>query len=145
MIRRPPRSTRTDTLFPYTTLFRSHVGSSAGDRLYPNAFWPQNLVSTLAGQESGRTPGQRTRRHQRPYSGNQCGHHQAGHGSNGTCARRCWAGSGKDADRKSVVEGKRVEGRVDIGGRRMIKKERKRKGEGEGGKTKKKEKKTKRK
>src|SRR3546814_12225951 len=25
MIRRPPRSTRTDTLFPYTTLFRSHV------------------------------------------------------------------------------------------------------------------------
>src|SRR3546814_3081720 len=26
MIRRPPRSTRTDTLFPYTTLFRSTVG-----------------------------------------------------------------------------------------------------------------------
>src|SRR3546814_13818654 len=25
MIRRPPRSTHTDTLFPYTTLFRSHV------------------------------------------------------------------------------------------------------------------------
>src|SRR3546814_10286747 len=25
MIRRPPRSTRTDTLFPYTTLFRSAV------------------------------------------------------------------------------------------------------------------------
>src|SRR3546814_7154402 len=24
MYRRPPRSTRTDTLFPYTTLFRSH-------------------------------------------------------------------------------------------------------------------------
>src|SRR3546814_12273802 len=24
MIRRPPRSTRTDTLFPYTTLFRAH-------------------------------------------------------------------------------------------------------------------------
>src|SRR3546814_3361484 len=28
MIRRPPRSTRTDTLFPYTTLFRSHRGYS---------------------------------------------------------------------------------------------------------------------
>src|SRR3546814_20787712 len=27
MIRRPPRSTRTDTLFPYTTLFRSPVGA----------------------------------------------------------------------------------------------------------------------
>src|SRR3546814_14720381 len=26
MIRRPPRSTRTDTLFPYTTLFRSSTG-----------------------------------------------------------------------------------------------------------------------
>src|SRR3546814_3332643 len=27
MIRRPPRSTRTDTLFPYTTLFRSQLGA----------------------------------------------------------------------------------------------------------------------
>src|SRR3546814_12099503 len=30
MIRRPPRSTRTDTLFPYTTLFRSHVARRRG-------------------------------------------------------------------------------------------------------------------
>src|SRR3546814_1022461 len=30
MIRRPPRSTRTDTLFPYTTLFRSHNALGAG-------------------------------------------------------------------------------------------------------------------
>src|SRR3546814_10858209 len=30
MIRRPPRSTRTDTLFPYTTLFRSDI--EAGQR-----------------------------------------------------------------------------------------------------------------
>src|SRR3546814_6373988 len=29
MIRRPPRSTRTDTLFPYTTLFRSDAGAGA--------------------------------------------------------------------------------------------------------------------
>src|SRR3546814_20052331 len=29
MIRRPPRSTRTDTLFPYTTLFRSPSSTSA--------------------------------------------------------------------------------------------------------------------
>src|SRR3546814_18195068 len=28
MIRRPPRSTRTDTLFPYTTLFRSRLRSA---------------------------------------------------------------------------------------------------------------------
>src|SRR3546814_21194699 len=32
MIRRPPRSTRTDTLFPYTTLFRS-VFDRAADRV----------------------------------------------------------------------------------------------------------------
>src|SRR3546814_1194526 len=30
MIRRPPRSTRTDTLFPYTTLFRSTTLSYSG-------------------------------------------------------------------------------------------------------------------
>src|SRR3546814_272725 len=43
MSRRPPRSTRTDTLFPYTTLFRSAkpiVGCHANDgfrlRLYPS-------------------------------------------------------------------------------------------------------------
>src|SRR3546814_3851409 len=36
MIRRPPRSTRTDTLFPYTTLFRSlgHLlARQVGDRI----------------------------------------------------------------------------------------------------------------
>src|SRR3546814_3054167 len=33
MIRRPPRSTRTDTLFPYTTLFRS-IGESANILLH---------------------------------------------------------------------------------------------------------------
>src|SRR3546814_20442539 len=33
MIRRPPRSTRTDTLFPYTTLFRSQADRVAGDRI----------------------------------------------------------------------------------------------------------------
>src|SRR3546814_2919913 len=32
MIRRPPRSTRTDTLFPYTTLFRSSVRCSSETR-----------------------------------------------------------------------------------------------------------------
>src|SRR3546814_3981768 len=32
MIRRPPRSTRTDTLFPYTTLFRSYRPPGAARR-----------------------------------------------------------------------------------------------------------------
>src|SRR3546814_16128286 len=42
MIRRPPRSTRTDTLFPYTTLFRSHIGEiilqAAADLEVPSGF-----------------------------------------------------------------------------------------------------------
>src|SRR3546814_4354204 len=36
MIRRPPRSTRTDTLFPYTTLFRSNdiiIGGDGADTI----------------------------------------------------------------------------------------------------------------
>src|SRR3546814_3582915 len=32
MLRRPPRSTRTDTLFPYTTLFRSARAAAGHDR-----------------------------------------------------------------------------------------------------------------
>src|SRR3546814_13610852 len=49
MIRRPPRSTRTDTLFPYTTLFRS-VGSVAigGVTLNPGAL-PQTISSDGTG------------------------------------------------------------------------------------------------
>src|SRR3546814_11783145 len=35
MIRRPPRSTRTDTLFPYTTLFRSPADSMLTDPQHP--------------------------------------------------------------------------------------------------------------
>src|SRR3546814_11929075 len=35
MIRQPPRSTRTDTLFPYTTLFRSRLAGDGGEALYP--------------------------------------------------------------------------------------------------------------
>src|SRR3546814_6051057 len=35
MIRRPPRSTRTDTLFPYTTLFRSRLGHPAAEERVP--------------------------------------------------------------------------------------------------------------
>src|SRR3546814_10802872 len=43
MIRRPPRSTRTDTLFPYTPLFRSCCGASvhrASDLLTGSAHLP---------------------------------------------------------------------------------------------------------
>src|SRR3546814_4643402 len=46
MIRRPPRSTRTDTLFPYTTLFRSFFwpsGSSHGDVYLLNCRIPPEI------------------------------------------------------------------------------------------------------
>src|SRR3546814_8389829 len=36
MLRRPPRSTRTDTLFPYTTLFRSQEEGRCFDKLSTN-------------------------------------------------------------------------------------------------------------
>src|SRR3546814_19177072 len=39
MIRRPPRSTRTDTLFPYTTLFRSIPSSLYCFSFAPNPDW----------------------------------------------------------------------------------------------------------
>src|SRR3546814_3369570 len=42
MLRRPPRSTRTDTLFPYTTLFRSHVTSS--DKVTPQSLRFERLL-----------------------------------------------------------------------------------------------------
>src|SRR3546814_13939691 len=48
MIRRPPRSTRTDTLFPYTTLFRSIIASkSRVDGTF--AEWAQALVAEKLG------------------------------------------------------------------------------------------------
>src|SRR3546814_5827418 len=61
MIRRPPRSTRTDTLFPYTTLFRSPywinmgamaISTLAGARLIanaPDAPWLDGLLPFLKG------------------------------------------------------------------------------------------------
>src|SRR3546814_6622490 len=40
MIRRPPKSTRTDTLFPYTTLFRSYHDLRSGEVFLPGALAP---------------------------------------------------------------------------------------------------------
>src|SRR3546814_12196616 len=47
MIRRPPRSTRTDTLFPYTTLFRSLA------RLSQRPNWNPVVYGCLVETESG--------------------------------------------------------------------------------------------
>src|SRR3546814_15650436 len=58
MIRRPPRSTRTDTLFPYTTLFRS-LGDEAGagaDRADPVAGQAERLGEAVE-LDDGVAPG----------------------------------------------------------------------------------------
>src|SRR3546814_4539998 len=47
MIRRPPRSTRTDTLFPYTTLFRSWFPFGRGPRVCIGAGFAQQEVMTV--------------------------------------------------------------------------------------------------
>src|SRR3546814_730551 len=41
MIRRPPRSTRTDTLFPYTTLFRAPLCADAAPMVRPHGRAPR--------------------------------------------------------------------------------------------------------
>src|SRR3546814_7882079 len=58
MIRRPPRSTRTDTLFPYTTLFRSLLAHLPIPRLIPRLklwsrllFFPSLLLRAFRSEE----------------------------------------------------------------------------------------------
>src|SRR3546814_16457554 len=51
MIRRPPRSTRTDTLFPYTTLFRSPSQSAPATNLFP----ADGAASAPEGADASRT------------------------------------------------------------------------------------------
>src|SRR3546814_9380951 len=48
MIRRPPRSTRTDTLFPYTTRFRSSGGRAR------SAPWPPSRTTRDGGRAASR-------------------------------------------------------------------------------------------
>src|SRR3546814_21090403 len=47
MIRRPPRSTRTDTLFPYTTLFRSSQPSARSHSLARNQLGRSRTINML--------------------------------------------------------------------------------------------------
>src|SRR3546814_13814714 len=60
MIRRPPRSTRTDTLFPYTTLFRSKedraVETDATDRLQGHSGRRLGIVAQLEEPALGLAP-----------------------------------------------------------------------------------------
>src|SRR3546814_13161241 len=118
MIRQPPRATRTDTLFPYTTLFRSQQTpiarrvverrALARDALRSADLHPEARVLHELEQETEGLlldPGAGV--DAPPVIDDQ--------------------GPGQPAqeDRKSVVEGKSVSVRVDLGGRRYIKKKNK--------------------
>src|SRR3546814_20757227 len=115
MIRRPPRSTRTDTLFPYTTLFRSlclQTAALCGACARRGLIHVRRTRVRGEGQarrvRRGRTPACRWCRRSRSYSTSPC-----------AAARRGFrAGPG---DRKSVGEGKSVSVRVEPGGGRYIK------------------------
>src|SRR3546814_8592496 len=61
MIRRPPRSTRTDTLFPYTTLFRSPGGGPYRGAA-PDARPHRRGTAVRQPAESDRRAGRRERR-----------------------------------------------------------------------------------
>src|SRR3546814_20676349 len=105
MIRRPPRSTRTDTLFPYTTLFRSGTGINIDE------------------SHDGATFGILTGYHFPLGPGAIIGIGTSTMFSNNSKKFTRGADSFKIAeDRKSVVKGKSVSVRVDLGGRRIIKK-----------------------
>src|SRR3546814_4091505 len=67
MIRRPPRSTRTDTLFPYTTLFRSR--------------FRRNALRRIHGRPVGRGAASRQHRIARPAQALQGAGHPGGGGT----------------------------------------------------------------
>src|SRR3546814_17853839 len=122
MIRRPPRSTRTDTLFPYTTLCRSSrdedvllerwrdavvqlralvLPDDDGDPGLPN------YGSSFRESDSAPVPARDLPFGVPPFLGNDA-----------------WgrARHPPRRDRKRVVEGKSVSERVDLGGRSILKK-----------------------
>src|SRR3546814_15329644 len=112
MIRRPPRSTRTDTLFPYTTLFRSGVARRAEGGAEP----------AHPGRPHGR--GQRYRRRGRLSRVEGSG---LRHRPDIACERRHGHAVVRVAPlrlkeaRMRAVEGKFVSVSVDLGGRSLIK------------------------
>src|SRR3546814_5287937 len=55
MIRRPPRSTRTDTLFPYTTLFRSTMNHTDTSPIKLRKNWNAREMQALFDERAGRT------------------------------------------------------------------------------------------
>src|SRR3546814_11007209 len=124
MIRRPPRSTRTDTLFPYTTLFRS-ADRKPGAATHAAQERPDNVARTLWSGD-GAWPPPHDDRGSSACTGNPAGSHdRAGarhdHHVAARLDSRDEGSCGPERARKSVVTGKGGSVRVDLGGRRDIK------------------------
>src|SRR3546814_19996710 len=120
MIRRPPRSTRTDTLFPYTTLFRSRrcaagcpSRTTSRHRMPIISESPEPVLYIMLNKARSRCPAQLSR------SGASRMALISGRDENPTIERALRLG-----DRKSVGKGTRVSDRVELGGRGVGKKER---------------------
>src|SRR3546814_17313778 len=135
MIRRPPRSTRTDTLFPYTTLFRSAAswlinGQSFGELRVGHDEkgrpWLTG-IEPMHGNNLTVYPGMKiSQRIVLTEKMNQ-GHALAAAVLTGTGSDQIVAGwrNPTQAARKSAGKGKSVSVSVDIGGRRSITKKKK--------------------
>src|SRR3546814_15687011 len=139
MIRRPPRSTRTDTLFPYTTLFRSRLARLHRRRDQAARHAPADLPGAQhAARQAAREPLEKARQPAALGSGAQHGDLSLSSIQAVIPDKRAYASairdpcqrpgakpnhgpSGQARDRKSVVSGKGVSVRVDLGGRRNIK------------------------
>src|SRR3546814_12000516 len=84
MIRRPPRSTRTDTLFPYTTLFRSRHGLAAIEPLPQPALFAVEVVAGISPFDTVRCRAPRLRQNRHRDTGErkrqQWRNHNAKHG-----------------------------------------------------------------
>src|SRR3546814_14428685 len=125
MIRRPPRSTRTDTLFPYTTLFRSLPSVSVGCRSWEGVsqtrFVVQRTLTHLRHRWQGAIRGPLSLRGMKmPAEGPRT---SDGHAFLPRHAREARGATNSPAPsaRKSVEVGKRVSGRVDHDVRRPYK------------------------
>src|SRR3546814_15001144 len=123
MIRRPPRSKRTDTLFPYTTLFRSESQMKEFDIIVCGA---TGYTGQLACEHLARSYGSELRwamagRDMAKLRSIQARFKVPSH----VQLIEVDITDAAAADRKSVVEGKSVSVSVDIGGPRIIKKKKK--------------------
>src|SRR3546814_16203260 len=129
MIRRPPRSTRTDTLFPYTTLFRSRhhdrLGAQAPSRQENDPRSP-NMLLRRTPRRNNRLKPLRVRCSDldldtRSHAASSHGTARLGIPQADSLVPTNPLAGAEARDRKRVVEGKSWSGRVDMRGRSSIK------------------------